>query len=71
MEKVYSLQYIKNILENGWLEDAYPSSYPLDAPLAISYRNHQKSLVYFSLLAPLIFFFTERQSEKEHGTMAV
>ena len=25
-----------------------PSSYPLDPPRAISYRNHQKSLAYFS-----------------------
>ena len=44
---------------------------PLDPPLAISYRNHQKSLVYFSHLAPLIlFFFTKRRSQKRgHGTM--
>ena len=56
--------YIKNIFENGWWEDAYPSSYPL----AISYRNHQKSLTYFSHLAPLIlFFFTKRQSQKVGG----
>ena len=31
--------------------------YPLYPPLAISYRNHQKSLAYFSHLAPLILFF--------------
>ena len=56
---------IKNIFENGWWGDAYPSSYPLDPPLAISYRNHQKSVAYFSHLAPLVlFFFTERQSQK-------
>ena len=35
---------IKNIFENRWWEDAYPSSYPLDPPRAISYKNHQKSL---------------------------
>ena len=34
-----------------------PHSTPLDLPLAINYRNHQKSLTYFSSLAPLIFFF--------------
>ena len=34
-------------------------------PLAISYRNYQKSPAYFSYLAPLVlFFFTERQSQK-------
>ena len=49
--------YIKNIFENGWWEDAYSSSYPLDPPLAISYRNHQMSLAYFSPLAPLVLFF--------------
>ena len=57
--------YTKNIFENSWREDVYPSSYPLDPPLAISYRNHQKSLAYFSHLAPFIlFFFTKRQSQK-------
>ena len=54
--------YIKNIFENGWCEHAYPSSYFLDPPLAISYGNHQKSR--FHHLAPLIlFFFTKRQSQ--------
>ena len=61
--------YIKSTFENGWWENAYPSSYPLDPPLAISYRNHQKSLVYFSNLTPLIlFYFTKKQSYK--GGMA-
>ena len=36
--------------------------------LAISYKNHQKSLAYFSHLAPLIlFFFTKRQSQRGGG----
>ena len=44
---------------------------PYRTPLAISYRNHQKSLAYFSHLAPLIlFFFTKKQSQKGgHGSM--
>ena len=46
---------------------------PLDLPLAISYRKHQKSLAYFSHLAPQILFFyifVERQSQKQkHGTI--
>ena len=47
----------------------YPS--PPDPPLAISHKNHQKSLAYFSHLAPLIlFFFTERQSQTGEGGMA-
>ena len=38
-------------------------------PLAISYRNHQKNLAYFSHVAPLVLFFlTKRQSQK--GGMA-
>ena len=38
-----------------------PHSTPLDPPLAINYRNHQKSLVCFSHLTPLVlFFFTKR-----------
>ena len=44
---------------------------PLDPPLAISYRNHQKSLAYFSHLASLILFFsTKRQSQKRAGGKA-
>ena len=46
---------------------------PPPTPLAISYRNHQKSVAYFSHLTPIIlFFFTKRQSQREggHGTMA-
>ena len=73
MEILYRL-HIKNIFENAWWKDAYHSSDPLDPPLAISCRNHQKSLAYFSHLAPLVlFFFTKRQSQKKggggHGTM--
>ena len=46
-----------------------PHPIPLDSPLAISYKNHQKILAYFSHLAPLVlFFFTKRQSQK--GGMA-
>ena len=66
---------IKIILENGWWEDGgtmhipYPT--PLDSPLAISYRNHQKNLAYFCHLAPLVmFFFAKRQSQKGGGSMA-
>ena len=41
---------------------------PLNAPLAISYRNHQKSLAYFSHLAPLVLFFcAKKQSQKRGG----
>ena len=45
-----------------------PLILPLDPPLAISYRNHRKSLAYryFSHLAPLIlFFFTKKAESKE------
>ena len=42
-----------------------PQPTPLNPPLAISYRNHQKSLAYFSFLAPLVLFsFTKSQSQK-------
>ena len=37
---------------------------PLDSFLAISYRNHQKRVAYFSHLAPLVLFLcTKRQSQ--------
>ena len=64
-----------NIFQNGWREDMHtPHSTPLDPPLAMSYKIHQKSLAYFSHLAQLILlFFTRRQSQKERtggGEMA-
>ena len=41
---------------------------PLDSPLDILYRNHQKNLAYFSLLASLVvFFFTSERGRR--GTM--
>ena len=59
--------YIKNIFENGWWEDTYPSFYSLYPPLTISYRNHQKSLAYFSHLPPLILFFLLKDKVKRRG----
>ena len=46
-----------------WMHTPHPT--PLDPPLAISYRSHQKSLAHFSHVAPLIlFFFTKKRSQK-------
>ena len=40
--------YIKHIFENGWWEGCIPLILsPLDPPLTISYKNHQKSLACF------------------------
>ena len=48
-----------------------PHPIPFDLPLAISCINHQKSLAYFSHLAPLVlFFFTKRQNQRVGGIMA-
>ena len=45
------------------MHTSHPNS--LDPLLAISYRNHQKSLAYFSHLAPIVLlFFTKRQNQK-------
>ena len=59
--------YIENIYENGWLQNAYPSSIPLDPPLAISYTNHQKGLAYFSYLVSLILFSLLKGRVKKGG----
>ena len=75
-EIIEELYASENIFENGWWEDAYPSYYPtpLDSPLAISYRNHQKSLAYFSHLTPLEYcsYLLKGRVKKGggHGTMA-
>ena len=54
MEKLYtSIAFLK--MAGGRMHAPHPT--PLYPPLAMSYRNHQKSLAYFSHLAPLILFF--------------
>ena len=62
MEKLYtSKPFLK--MAGGRMHTLHPN--PLDPPLAISYRNHQKSVGYFGHLAPLVlFFFTKSQSQK-------
>ena len=58
--------YIKSIFENGWWKNAYPSSYPPGSAPGHKLQNRQKSLAYFSHLAPLnLFFFTKEPSQKE------
>ena len=44
-----------------------PHRTPLDLPLAISYRNHRKSLAYFSHLAPLVVLFYSKAESKGGG----
>ena len=57
-------QFLK--MAGGRMHIPHPT--PLDSPLTISYRNHQKNLAYFSHLAPLVLFlFTKRQSQKGGG----
>ena len=65
MEKLHtSKAFLK--MDGGRMHTSHPT--PLDPPLVISYRNHQKSLACFSHLEPLIlFFFTERPSQKGAG----
>ena len=51
-------------MAGGRMHIPYPN--PLDSPLAISCRNRQKNLVYFSHLAPLVLFlFAKRQCQKQ------
>ena len=64
MEKLYRLhqKHFPKWPAGGCIAYPHPTT-SLDPPLAISYKNHQKSVVYFSHLAPLILlFFTKRQS---------
>ena len=58
MENLYaSKTFLK--MAGGRMHAPYPT--PLDPPLALSYKNYQKSLAYFSHLASLVLpFFTKR-----------
>ena len=67
MEKLYtSKAFLK--MAGGRMHTFHPTH--LDPPLVISYRNHQKSLAYFSPLASLVLFFFIKKAESKGGTMA-
>ena len=53
-------------MAGGRIHTFHPT--PLNSSLAISYRNHQKILAYFSHLASsVVFLLTKRQSQKGRG----
>ena len=61
MEKLYaSKTFLK--MAGGKMHTSHPT--PLDPPLALSYRNHQKSLAYFSHLTPLVLFLFTKSRVK-------
>ena len=65
MEKLYTSKALLT-MAGGRMHTLNPT--PLDPALAISSKNHQKSLTYFSHLTPLVLFlFTKRPSEKGGG----
>ena len=62
MKKSYASKAFLKIA-GGRMHAPHPT--PMYPPLAISYGNHQKSLAYFSHLAPLVLFlFTKTRSQK-------
>ena len=61
MEKLYTL---KALLKMAGESMHTPHPTPLYPPLAISYRNRQRSLAYFSHLAPLILLFLLKSRAK-------
>ena len=70
IKKLYKLAYIKTIFQNGWWEEAYPSSYP---PGSAPGHNLQKpsntlSLPYFNHLAPLTLLIVAKRQSKEGRT---
>ena len=64
MEKLYES---KTFLKMAGGRMHIPRPTPLDSPLTISYRNHQKSLTYFCHLAPLVLFFLLKGRVKRGG----
>ena len=59
MEKLYTSKTFLR-MAGGWMHTPDPTS--LDPLLAISCRIHQKSMAYFSHLAPLVFFYQRAES---------
>ena len=61
---------IKNIFENGWWEDAYPSFFPSGfVPGHKLEKPSKESGIYqfFDTISRLLFLFTKRQSQKGRG----
>ena len=59
MENLYTSKTFLNMVGRR-MHTPHPT--PLDPPLAMIYKNHQKSLAYFSRLAALILFWQQGQS---------
>ena len=65
MEKLYTFKTTLKMAGRGCIPLILP---PRSAPCHKLYRNHQKSMAYFSYLAQLVLFlFTKRQSQKGGG----
>ena len=65
MEKLHAS---KTLLKMAVGRMHIPHPTPLDSPLVMSYRNHQKNQAYLSHLASLVLFlFTKRQSQTGKG----
>ena len=60
---------IKKIVENGWWEDAYPSSYPPEFAPGRKLQKPPKECGIFQLLGTIsnVFLFSKRPSEKGGG----
>ena len=67
MKKLYTSATFKKMV-GGRMHIPHPT--PLNLPLAISYRSHQKSLAYFSYLAPLILLLCITRQSQIGGSMA-
>ena len=67
MKKLYTSKTCLK-MAGGRMHTPHPT--PLNPPLAMSYRNHQKSLAYFSYLAPLTLFFLLKERIKRGWGMA-
>ena len=61
--------YIKNISKTAGGRMHTPHPTPLGPPLAISYKNHQRSLAYFGHMAPFILsiFYLLKDKVKLRG----
>ena len=66
MEKLYTPNACLKMAE-GRMHTPHPTM--LDPPLAISYRNHQKSLAYFSHLSNFDNFIKRPSQKRSHDTM--
>ena len=65
--KLWKIVYIKNIFENGWWEDAYPSTYLLGSTPSHKLQKPSKESGIFQSLGTINFYYLLLKNRVKRG----